>query len=374
MILKTKELKEVASKILLATGVDKSAANLELVANDTNLFLNVTNKEYFVSCKYVLDEAVSLRAVVDAAQFLNLVAGLTTDTFELAVKDTYINIKANKSNYKLAMIFENDHLMELPAIRIQNKTVEMPISNDILQSILNVNGKEIEKARNLDVNELQKLYYIDDTGAFSFTTGACLNSFKLEKPVKLLLNDRIVKLFKLFKDDVQFALGQDALPNGEVRTKVAFWTADTYVAAYVNCDNILLSKIQGPCDATKRFISEKYDYSVVLSVTSLSAAISRLMLFTKNSIDKANMAMVPATIEITADDFVITDTLGNTETVQVENGSFVTDTYSMKVNLFDLKNVLDSCKNEHITLNCGNGRSVVINRGTICNLIPELKK
>ena len=374
MVLKTKELKEVASKILIATGIDKSAANLELTAQDTSLFLNVTNKEYFCSVKYPLDEAVSLRAVVDAAQFLNLIAGLTTDTFELTVKDTYINIKANKSNYKLAMIFENDHLMELPAIRIQNKTVEMPISNDILQSILNVNGKEIEKAKNLDVNELQKLYYIDETGAFSFTTGACLNSFTLEKPVKLLLNDRIVKLFKLFKDDVQFSLGQDALPNGEVRTKVAFQTADTYVAAYVNCDNVLLSKIQGPCDATKRFISEKYDYSVVLSVTSLSAAISRLMIFTKNSIDKANMAMVPATIEITADDFVITDTLGNTETVQVENGSFVTGTYSMKINLFDLKNVLGSCKNEHITINCGNGRSVVINRGVINNLIPELKK
>lgn len=374
MVLKTKELKEVASKILIATGIDKSAANLELTAQDTSLFLNVTNKEYFCSVKYPLDEAVSLRAVVDAAQFLNLIAGLTTDTFELTVKDTYINIKANKSNYKLAMIFENDHLMELPAIIIQNKTVEMPISNDILQSILNVNGKEIEKAKNLDVNELQKLYYIDETGAFSFTTGACLNSFTLEKPVKLLLNDRIVKLFKLFKDDVQFSLGQDALPNGEVRTKVAFQTADTYVAAYVNCDNVLLSKIQGPCDATKRFISEKYDYSVVLSVTSLSAAISRLMLFTKNSIDKVNMAMVPATIEITADDFVITDTLGNTETVQVENGSFVTDTYSMKINLFDLKNVLGSCKNEHITVNCGNGRSVVINRGVINNLIPELKK
>ena len=193
MVLKTKELKEVASKILIATGIDKSAANLELVAQDTSLFLNVTNKEYFCSVKYPLDEAVSLRAVVDAAQFLNLIAGLTTDTFELTVKDTYINIKANKSNYKLAMIFENDHLMELPAIMIQNKTVEMPISNDILQSILNVNGKEIEKAKNLDVNELQKLYYIDEKGAFSFTTGACLNSFTLENPVKLLLTERIVK-------------------------------------------------------------------------------------------------------------------------------------------------------------------------------------
>ena len=45
MVLKTKELKEVASKILIATGIDKSAANLELTAQDTSLFLNVTNKE-----------------------------------------------------------------------------------------------------------------------------------------------------------------------------------------------------------------------------------------------------------------------------------------------------------------------------------------
>ena len=374
MTIKTKNFKETASKILEATKVDKNAANLEIVARDTNLFLNVTNKEYFVSIKFILDEPTNFRAVVDAALFLDLIAGLTADTFDLTVKDTYINIKANKSNYKLAMIFENDKLMELPAITIQNKTVEMPISNDILMSILNVNGKEIEKARNLDVNELQKLYYIDETGAFSFTTGACLNSFALDKPVKLLLNDRIVKLFKLFKDDVQFSLGQDPLPNGEVRSKVSFETADTYVAAYVNCDTVLLSKIQGPCDATKRFISEKYDYNVVLSVSSLSAAISRLMLFTKNSIDKANMAMVPAVVEINADDVILTDTLGNTETVQVENGSFVTDVYSMKVNLFDLKNVLDSCKSDHITLNCGNHRSIVINRGTICNLIPELRK
>ena len=374
MILKTKELKEVASKILIATGIDKSAANLELVANDTNLFLNVTNKEYFVSMKYLLDEAASFRAVVDAAQFLNLVAGLTADTFELAVKDTYINIKANKSNYKLAMIFEKDHLMELPTIVINNKTVEMPISKDILQSILNVNGKEIEKVKNLDVNELQKLYYIDETGAFSFTTGACLNSFTLEKPVKLLLNDRIVKLFKLFKDDVQFTLGQDTLPNGEVRAKAAFQTTDTYVAAYVNCDNTLLNRIQGPCDATKRFATAKYDYSIVLSVTALSAAISRLMLFTKNSIDKANMALVPATVEINADEIIITDTLGNTEVIPTENGSFVTDVYNMRINLFDLKSVLDSCKNEHITISCGNNKSVVISRGTITNLIPELKQ
>jgi hypothetical protein len=46
----------------------------------------------------------------------------------------------------------------------------------------------------------------------------------------------------------------------------------------------------------------------------------------------------------------------------------------MNINLFDIKLVLDSCKVDHITLNCGNHRSVVITRGTVANLIPEVRK
>ena len=374
MILKTKEFKEATNKILLALDSDKSASNLEIVARNQALYLNVTNKEFYVSVKFALDGEETFRAVVDASVFLTLISGLTTDEFSLEIKDTTVVVKAGKSSYKLAMIYENEALMTLPVITIENKTVEMPIKNDILQSILNINSKEIQKGKNLiNINELQKLYYIDETGCFTFTTGATLNKFDLEKPVKLLLNDRIVKLFRLFKDDVQFSLGQDKLSDGRVRTKVIFETADTYVAAIINCDDILLSKVQGPCTATKRFISEAYAHSLVLSVNALSAAVSRLLLFTKTSVDKANMSQVKVDVAITPDEFIIRDSLGNCESVPVENGSFVADGYDMAINLSDLKLVLDSCKNEHITLNCGNHRSIVITRGNVNNLIPEMK-
>ena len=374
MILKTKEFKEATNKILLALDSDKSASNLEIVARNQALYLNVTNKEFYVSVKFALDGEETFRAVVDASVFLTLISGLTTDEFSLEIKDTTVVVKAGKSSYKLAMIYENEALMTLPVITIENKTVEMPIKNDILQSILNINSKEIQKGKNLiNINELQKLYYIDETGCFTFTTGATLNKFDLEKPVKLLLNDRIVKLFRLFKDDVQFSLGQDKLSDGRVRTKVIFETADTYVAAIINCDDILLSKVQGPCTATKRFISEAYAHSLVLSVNALSAAVSRLLLFTKTSVDKANMSQVKVDVAITPDEFIIRDSLGNCESVPVENGSFVADGYDIAINLSDLKLVLDSCKNEHITLNCGNHRSIVITRGNVNNLIPEMK-
>ena len=377
MILTTKDFQETANKILLAAGLDDNAANLELVAQNDVLYLNVTNREFYVSVKFPISEPTTFRAVIDASLFLNLISGINTETFTLTDHGSYIMVTSGKSNYKLAQIFENEQLMALPTITIQNKTIEMTISNEILTSILNVNSKELLKLKGASVvNELQKLYFIDETGCFTFTTGACLNAFTLEKPVKLLLNDRIVKLFKLFKSDVQFSFGIDPSVNGKAITKIILETEDTYLAAIINCDDLLISKIQGPCTATKNFINTAYDYRLVLSATELHSAISRLQMFTKNNkstTEKSISSYMPVSIDIVADAFIIKDKFGNTENVTIENGSYVSGDYTFGVNLIDLKLVLDSCKNEHITFNCGNQRSIIISRGAISNLIPEVK-
>lgn len=372
MIIQTEQFKDVASTILLA--LDNTTANLELKAKDHKLYLSVTNREYYVSKWFEIESDEEFRAVVEAKLFLDLVSQITTETFELVVSENVLSLKAGKSNYKLAMIYDNDHLVELPIIKIDNKTVEMNISNDILKSILTVNSREISKAKNLDVNELQRLYYVDETGCFTFTTGACLNRFTLEKPVKLLLNERIVKLFKLFKTDVYFSFGHDMRADGIQQDKATFETVDTYVAALLTCDNVLINKIQGPCNATKSFIDEKYANHIVISATTLSAALARLILFTKNSLASAKSAFIPAEVVFHPTEISITDTLGNTEVVGIENDSYVEDNYSMIINIADLKLAVDNYKNEHITINCGNHRSVVISCGAISNLVPEGKK
>lgn len=374
MIIKTKDFAEVANKIKEAVSLDENAANLEVVAKGASLFLNVTNGEFYVSIKYELTEETSFAATVDASLFLDLVSQITAEEFKLNTEGNALIVTCGKSKYKLPMIYDNDKLMSLPVIKISNKTVEMPISFDILDSILNVNSKELAKVKKMEVNELQKMYYIDETGCFTFTTGACVNSFTLEKPVKLLLNEKIVKLFKLFKDDVLFSLGQDPLPNGTTRTKITLETSNIYLAAVITSDDDLINKVQGPCIATKRFISEAYSHHVVLSAKEVSAAINRLMLFTKNSVDKVNMAFIPATMIMDNNELVIKDKFGNMETVTVENGSYVDESYTMDINLADVKLITDSCKGEHVTMNCGNHKSVVFVRGNISNLVPECKK
>ena len=376
IILKTKTFQEAANKILVAVGLDRTAANLELAAKGNALYLRVTNREYYVAVKFDLQEPTDFRAVVDANLFLNLISGLNTEEFKLEIKDTHVVVKAGKSSYKLAMIYENDQLMKLPIIKLDKDqiTVEMGIAQDILMSILNVNGKEIQKAKRLDVNELQRYYYIDETGCFTFTTGACVNSFTLEKAIKLLLTDKVVKLFKLFESDVWMSYGHQVGTDGSLQPIVVFQTEGVYVASRLLNDETCIQKIKAPCDAMKNLIKEAYDHTLVLSAIDLTAAINRLLMFHKNSSAKADLSFVPSLVEFTDTELTISDLSGdNKEIITIENGSTTPGNYSMGVNLIDLKSVLDSCKNEHITMNCGNRKSIIINRGTISNVIAETR-
>ena len=61
---------------------------------------------------------------------------LTTDKVELSVEGNSLNINSN-GKYKVPLIFEDDHMVELTPIVIENETANFKIKNEILQSIFN---------------------------------------------------------------------------------------------------------------------------------------------------------------------------------------------------------------------------------------------
>ena len=372
MIIRSDEFKKICNTVLSATdGSELSTLTetLELKTIGNVLYLNVTNKEYYASVKFQLDHEEAFHASVNANLFLKLVAAITSDQIELTVHDTYMNIKAN-GNYKIPLIFENDRLMEVPAIIIENPTLEMNIASSILESIVNYNSKQL--AIGTVAKPVQKMFYIDNEGCITFTTGACINSFTLEKPLRVLLNARLVNLFKLFKGtNVNFTLGYDPISETIIQTKVSFKTDNITLTAVTGCDDNLLNQV--PAASIRGRANKAYANTVVVNVAAISEAINRLLLFSAGYGSKENLKPYSC-FEFTADRVVIYDTKReNTEVLSYQNGTTLTEEYSMTLDLIEFKKILDGCTEQYVTLNFGDHQACVVTRGAIKNVLPEVR-
>lgn len=370
MIISTEEFRKVCSTVLSAADTSELSVlteTLELKTEGTTLYLMVTNKEYFAKIAFALDHEEAFHASVNANLFLKLIAAITTDTIELTVFDTYLEIKAN-GKYKLPLIFEGDQLMTVPAISIHNPTVTMTIASSTLESIVNYNSKQLSIGS--AAKPVQKMFYIDEQGCITFTSGACVNAFTLPSPIRVLLNSRLVNLFKLFKGTaVNFTLGYDAISETIIQTKISFQTPTILLTAVTGCDDNLLNQV--PAAAIRNRANKPYDYSVVLSVEALNAAINRLLLFSVGYGSKETLKPY-GTFVFSNDAVTIYDIKKeNTEILKYQNDITFDEPYSMQINIAELKKILDGYTEQYLTLAFGDHKACVAIHGVIRNVIPE---
>lgn len=376
MIIKTENFKNVCSTILNATDNSELSTlteTLELEVQNKTLFLNVTNGEYYASVSFSLDADETFHAAVNANLFLKLIAAVTTEDIDLSIEGNTVIVKAN-GVYKIPMISEmvgeDGKVLNLPKIEINNPTVNMEIGGAILESILNYNSKEL--LRGAVSRPVQKMFYMDEQGCITFTTGACINNFTLPQPVKVLFNSRLVKLFKLFKNNmVDFTLGYDELSEDLIQTKVRFKTDNITLTAITGCNDELLNSV--PVSAIRGRATADYLYNGVLNKKELAEAINRLLLFSAGYGTSKN-AKPYSLFECTDGEMTIWDsTKSNKETIKFKNNINVTDAYLMTLDLSDLKLVLDTITEDYITLSFGNHQAVALRRTSIVNIIPECK-
>lgn len=368
MILKTKEFKSACKSILSAVDTSTHSIineSLELKVEGDTLFLYVTNKEYFVSVKLKVESSEDFKATVDAKLFLSLVDKITTDELELLVEGNALVIKGN-GRYKLPMFTSDDKLLELTPITIDNPTNSFVISSDILLSILtnNVNLLSTGNA----TKPVHNMFYLDGQGCITYRTGACINTFSLPQQVRLLLNLKLVKLFKLFPSgkDVKFTLGHDEV-SGVVQEKVKFESDNVDLTCILVSDEDLIKSV--PTETIRKLAFNSYPYSVDIDKDTLIQAIDRLSLFTNNlngtSKDIATFEFFEDTLTIYARD--------------EENKEFIPYKSSVKgckykglLNIVELKTILLGCSEPILTLKFGDSRAFVVSRGTIKNVVPEV--
>ena len=366
MILETKEFKEACQTILGAIDNKESSLfteTLELKAEGTLLKLNVTNREYFSTVVFNLKEPTNLVAAVNAKLFLSLISKITSPEIDLTVEENAIKIKGN-GDYKIPMVYNGDKLISLPEITISNITNEMTIDNKVLQSILTYNSKEL--LRGIPAKPVQRYYYIDEKGAITFTSGACVNSFELEKPIKMLLSDKVVKLFKLFKNEesVKFTMGQEQISDDIIQTRVKFETEDVILTAKLS-DFSLVSSV--PVDAIRGMATKDYLYSVVMHKEELLQTLGRLKLFNDETKNYGKF-------DFSKDQVLISDWSSNNKEVIKYTTDYPTLTeYSALLNTDNLSLIVSDCEEDYISLCFGDGKAFSCVQPTIVNILPELK-
>lgn len=363
MIIKTKDFQESCKKILEAVDTTSKQMlddTLELTTRGNKLHLNVTNGEYYVSVIFGNEVSENIHATIKANTFLNLISKITTEELELNLISNALTVKAN-GTYKFPFIFNASNEMYTPKeINVDNVTTEFTMTGDNLLSILNYNNKELGKGA--ITKSIQKMFYLDEQGCITFTTGACVNSFELEKPVKMLLNTKLVKLFKLFDKDesVKVAFGYDE-EGGVVKSKVKFETDSVIITSVLTSDESLINSV--PVKAIRKRAFEEYKFNVEINKEKVLSAIDRLSIF-EDSFSSLKIELTPSSL-------VIKD-------IKEENVEYVeygekspSEDYSFYVNLKDFKLTLDSCVEQFVTLSYGNSQSIVITRGLVRNIIPE---
>ena len=369
LIIRIEEIQQACGKILAA--VDSNSLSvltetLQIKTENKKMYISVTNREYLAKVKIDIPEDVEFLATVNANLFLKLVSQITTDTIELSVVDSTLILKGN-GVYKLPLIFDGEKLLELPEIEIDNPTVEFDVDSNALLSLIQYNSKELTKGQ--PSHPMQKMYYVDEKGAITFIFGACVNSFTLEKPVKMLLNDRLVKLFKLFKGEkVHFTMGMDALTDDIIQTKVRFETPEVTITSILSCDDTMLKTF--PVDSIRGRANATYPYSIKVNKDQFLQTINRLLLF--SSANSAKDIIKPISeFRFEKDHVVVFDTRGeNKEEVWYSN-STIEDSYDTYLDLNDLKVTLETCVDPYVTLEFGDTQAVVVTHGNIKNVIPE---
>ncbi len=374
MVLNTKELKSACNKILTAIDNNSTMAvtgMLELITIDNVFYLNVTNKEYFVTVTLGNCEE-DFHATIDAEVFLKLVSQSTSDDIELKVNENTLIVKAN-GTFKFPLIYDNKEILTLPKIDIINPTVNFAIDSNILNSILVNNTKElskIPKSGKLAVNPVQKMYYLDEQGAVTFYNGACVNKFTLDKPVKLLLNLNLVKLFGLFKNTaVDFTLGYDALSNDIIQTKVRFKTDDVCITAILNCNDTLLAGV--PVSAIRGRAFNEYPYVITLNRAEFLQTIQRLALFARTG----DFGKFCGAFKFTKSSCIISDDIKeNSEEIKYANELTADINYEALLDLNDVKLALESNTDQYVTISFGDHTAMVLAKDNIYTVIPELLK
>lgn len=368
MIIRIEDLKDISSTVLSSISSNSlvTASNiLELVSRDKNLTLKISTGESLIEINIPQDEECTLDATIDAEMFFKLIEKTTSSTVELSMGDNCLKVRSN-GTYKFPILYNRDKMLHCENIDIPTVTVSTSFNTDILYSIAKYNSKEVGKGT--VVNPVQRLYYIDQEGCVTFTQGACVNNFHLDSPLKILLSEKIVKLFKLFSPDTSVKVEVGPYPISEeiIQTRTRFSSENISITAILLSNEQMINSI--PVDIIRGMSQEDYPYNVVVNKVNFLSALNRLILFSEHLVSNTFGVFTFEGNKIRIDD---TGSVNYEELIADSSNIGEASSYKATFDLVEWKNKLSSCTSNHVTLKIGNNKAGLLLEKNIIYIIPE---
>lgn len=368
MVIKTSVLQPYCSVLNTSIDISKYVTTsdvIEIKAENNNFYLSMTNGEYYVRIHFPADESDNFYASVNATTFLKLISKITTDTVLFSVDNNTLYINAN-GKYKLPLVFEDEKMVTLPEMEIKEVTTKFDLSSMVLKDISVYNSSQMNSG--VITNIIQKLYYVDNEGAITFSAGACVNNFQVQNPFKILINQKLVNLFKLFDDEtVHVSIGQDKLSEDIVQTKLRIEGSAVDITAALSCDDSMLNAV--PATIIRNRANKSYPYNVNVGSNVFKDAINRLLIFADSNLHNY------LKVVFTEKNIVISNLdKDNSEAIAYTASEGVTEdlSYECVIDAGDLLNILNTYKTSAINISFGDKEALVFKYTNIVNVVPEV--
>lgn len=373
--IKIKELKNIISK--LATGVEKNEANpsaqyLEMIMNDNNLTVNVSNTDYYLSANMPIVCEDNLHAVIMADNFINIISKLDVEDADISVENNALIVQTKKNKYTFPIIKYNGEIYEIATIETDENDYAEVITNTFdgsdIATVSESNAQGLVDAT--FTKQIQQFIYVDNSGALTFTDNIYVNDFKnaANNEFAILLNAPQARLLKIF----------DGLKNMTVKIFMPNSDTDNICAKFI-ANNITLTFITQPKAKVDTFPAEKIrnlsvgdsNHHAVINKGKLDKALSRLMVFDK----KIDISILNSSKLVFSKDSIklISVKNHNYEIVDYDKANDATEDYEAIIRFSDLVNQLKAVLTNTVDISYGNGKAIVIN-SAIKQIIPEIKE
>lgn len=369
MLVSTKRLKKVVTRLLSSVDLQdlsSTAGLIELEAQGDQLILSMAAPEYQLRVSVEGAATSPLHAVVRAESFLKLVTKISASQIEMSSTEGCLLMKAGGS-YRIPVVEVGEQgtlLTWSPPANLQVIT----LSRDMLHLLLKYNYREMQTDK--VVRPVQRLCYLDQQGAITFNSGACVSTFDLTSPVKVLLTIKAVRLLKIFEEDDSLAFGVQhiELSDGRMQTKMVAENSQAFLQVLLPSDPSFMEAF--PVEAVRERAFDSYPGTVNLSRKSLSECLGRLLLL--SNLQGNSSVRELGRITFQAEGLVLEDVgKAGTEVIPYIGTPF-SEEYQCFINMATLKSLLDSCAEDSISLSFGNKEALVLSRGMVRNVIPEV--